>query len=555
MADDGMDAFAGLEPETGDDGQANGVTDAFGHLEDGDDGEMAAGGNVEGGAVAVSTSTFSDLHLDDRVVQAVKSKGWEHPSQVQAAVIPHIMNGEDVIAQAKAGTGKTGMFVIPILNQLVKLRDEEAEAAADEAQDATDDMATADEIKEEGAEEKDQNKDDEDKKEKGTQDADKEKEKAKPNAKTAVKDSVKVVVFSHTHEVATMIGELFVSFGAGLGIKTLVAIGGQGNPSRDKHINLITNGAVDVLVGTPGRLAQIAEQKDRISFDNVKFLVVDECDVIFRADEPQTTTQQQDGKEEPKAPQPQRRGKSMRPAVHVTYLRCPRDVQMVCCSATLPQTIRDVCNKYMKNPKVTCLDEGVKLKLDGVEQYFCQCNEEKDKLQELLQVLDRLRFTQGIIFCRSRDRVEDLCARLLEAAYPSKKVFSRDPNRRTTIKQFLDGNFRLLVSTALTGRGFDASSVTLVINYDVPKNPDEYMHHVGRAGRFNSRGIAITFAVTEEDKQVLDDVKSRFVTTINEVPQEFSDEWRQAKATDGADQGDEGDDAAAEEAAAEADDV
>jgi len=134
--------------------------------------------------------------------------------------------------------------------------------------------------------------------------------------------------------------------------------------------------------------------------------------------------------------------------------------------------------------------------------------------------LDALQFNQVIIFVKSVQRAIVLDKLLQECSFPSVAVHSglKQPERIERYKLFKEFQKRILVSTDLFGRGIDIEKVNVVINYDMPTDSDSYLHRVGRAGRFGTKGLAITFAASDEDKKVLEDVQSRFEVNISECP-------------------------------------
>jgi len=145
----------------------------------------------------------------------------------------------------------------------------------------------------------------------------------------------------------------------------------------------------------------------------------------------------------------------------------------------------------------------------------------KKKNKKLVDLLDSLEFNQVIIFVSSVPRTATLSKLLQECNFPSMSMHSRmeQEERIATYKKFKDFASRILVTTNLFGRGVDFERVNLVINYDMPQDEDTYLHRVGRAGRFDTKGLAISFVNgTSEDKEILEGVQKRFVVKINPLP-------------------------------------
>jgi len=166
------------------------------------------------------------------------------------------------------------------------------------------------------------------------------------------------------------------------------------------------------------------------------------------------------------------------------------------------------------------INEGSKLTLHGLQQFYLHL-EEKDKNRKLVDLLDGLEFNQVIIFVRSVERAEMLNKLLNDENFPSICTYGRlaQDKRIDKYKQFKKFNARIMVTTNLLGRGVDFERVNLVISYDMAPAADTYLHRVGRAGRFSTKGLAISFVTTAEDQEVLDQVRKKFVVDLPEMPE------------------------------------
>lgn len=165
------------------------------------------------------------------------------------------------------------------------------------------------------------------------------------------------------------------------------------------------------------------------------------------------------------------------------------------------------------------VDNDSKLTLHGLQQHFVRL-QENEKNRKLTDLLDVLEFNQVVIFVKSVARANELNKLLTECNFPSICIHSGMPQeeRITRYKTFKDFNKRIMVATDIFGRGIDIERVNIVINYDMSDNADSYLHRVGRAGRFGTKGLAITFVTGEEDQKVLDSVQDRFEVSITELP-------------------------------------
>merc|ERR1712139_329664 len=200
----------------------------------------------------------------------------------------------------------------------------------------------------------------------------------------------------------------------------------------------------------------------------------------------------------------------------------PKKKQVMTYSATMTPDIRAVCKKFMSDPHEISVDEDSKLTLHGLLQYYVKL-EEKAKNRKLNDLLDSLDFNQVVIFVKSVQRAVALDKLLVECNFPSIAIHSglQQEERINRYKQFKEFQKRIMVSTDLFGRGIDIERVNIVINYDMPDDSDSYLHRVGRAGRFGTKGLAITFASTDEDAEVLKKVQERFEVNIAEMPNQI----------------------------------
>merc|ERR1712205_79326 len=173
-------------------------------------------------------------------------------------------------------------------------------------------------------------------------------------------------------------------------------------------------------------------------------------------------------------------------------------------SATLSGDIRGVCKKFMNEPHEIFVDDEAKLTLHGLLQYYVKLTE-KEKNRKLNDLLDALEFNQVVIFVKSVQRATALDKLLCECSFPSLAIHSGlgQEERINRYKQFKEFQKRIMVATDLFGRGIDIERVNIVINYDMPEDSDTYLHRVGRAGRFGTKGLAISFTSNEEDAEVL----------------------------------------------------
>jgi len=190
-------------------------------------------------------------------------------------------------------------------------------------------------------------------------------------------------------------------------------------------------------------------------------------------------------------------------------------------SATLSQEVRPICKKFMQNPLEIYVDDETKLTLHGLQQYYVKLDE-KEKNRKLNELLDELQFNQAIIFVKSTLRATELDKLLRECNFPSVAVHSgvSQEERIKRYKAFKDFQERICVATDVFGRGIDIERINLAINYDLPPgDADSYLHRVGRAGRFGTKGLSISFVSSEADQEVLKSIEKRFEVALPEFPE------------------------------------
>merc|ERR1712023_22256 len=212
----------------------------------------------------------------------------------------------------------------------------------------------------------------------------------------------------------------------------------------------------------------------------------------------------------------------MRGDVQKIFMETPKKKQVMMFSATMGTDTRAICKKFMTNPHEISVDQESKLTLHGLLQYFVKLTE-KEKNRKLNDLLDALEFNQVVIFVKSVQRAIALDKSLVECSFPSLSIHSGldQEERINRYKQFKEFQKRIMVCTDLFGRGIDIERVNIVINYDMTDESDSYLHRVGRAGRFGTKGLAISFVTTGEDEEVLKKVQERFEVNIESMPSQI----------------------------------
>merc|ERR1711959_479188 len=212
----------------------------------------------------------------------------------------------------------------------------------------------------------------------------------------------------------------------------------------------------------------------------------------------------------------------MRKDVQQIFIETPKKKQVLMFSATMTADTRALCKKFMQDPHEIRVDEESKLTLHGLLQYYVKL-QEKEKNRKLNDLLDALEFNQVVIFVKSVQRAIALDKLLVECSFPPLAIHSglNQEERIARYKQFKEFQKRIMVCTDLFGRGIDIERVNIVINYDMPEDSDTYLHRVGRAGRFGTKGLAIAFVATDEDQEVLKKTQERFEVKVGELPDQI----------------------------------
>jgi len=309
-----------------------------------------------------------------------------------------------------------------------------------------------------------------------------------------VDGQVSVLVMCHTRELAFQISKEYERFSKFLPtIKVGVFFGGLAI-AKDEQV--LKNNCPHIVVRTPGRILALVKSK-KLPLKNLKHFVLDECDKML---------EQLD----------------MRRDVQEIFRATPHEKQVMMFSATLSKDIRPVCKKFMQDPMEVYIDDEAKLTLHGLQQHYVKLKD-SEKNRKLFELLDVLEFNQVVIFVKSVQRCVALAQLLIEQNFPAIAIHRgmTQEERLSRYQQFKDFQKRILVATNLFGRGMDIERVNIVFNYDMPEDTDTYLHRVARAGRFGTKGLAITFVSDEGDAKILNEVQDRFEVDITELPDEI----------------------------------
>ncbi|KAI1796229.1 DEAD-domain-containing protein [Ganoderma leucocontextum] len=295
------------------------------------------------------------------------------------------------------------------------------------------------------------------------------------------------LVLSPTRELATQIQSVVLALGDYMNVQCHACIGGT---SIGEDIRKLEYGQ-HVVSGTPGRVFDMIRRRS-LRTRNIKMLVLDEADELLN--------------------------KGFKDQIYDVYRYLPPATQVVLLSATLPYDVLEMTTKFMTDP-IRILVRRDELTLEGIKQFFVAVEKEDWKFDTLCDLYDTLTITQAVIFCNTRRKVDWLTEKMRTANFTVSSMHGEmaQKERDAIMAEFRSGTSRVLITTDVWARGIDVQQVSLVINYDLPANRENYIHRIGRSGRFGRKGVAINF-VTVDDVRILRDIEQYYGTQIDEMP-------------------------------------
>ena len=375
--------------------------------------------------------TFAELGLNEQILAGVATLGFNAPTPVQAAAIPAVLAGKDVVASAQTGTGKTAAFMLPTLQRIA--------------------------VEKPGGAEK--------------TDAKERNAAAGRNAKRNTKHNAypRALIITPTRELAAQIDDVAKSVCASTGQQAVIVTGG----ARYKHQITALQKGCDVLVATPGRLIDLLDKK-HTSLENIQVLVLDEADRMLDM--------------------------GFWPSVRRIMEQLPKAHQTLLFSATLPASITSTIDALLKDP------ERIEIARTGqtaatIEQHLCSVTQGQ-KPQLLKALIDSFDPApeRVLVFCRTKSRVDSIYKNLKVAGLKVDVMHADRPQkaRARALERFRSGAIQVLVATDVMSRGIDIQGIDAVINFDVPLDPEDYVHRIGRTGRAGAAGQAFTFMGPDE---------------------------------------------------------
>ena len=387
--------------------------------------------------------TFAELGLNEQILAGVATLGFNAPTPVQAAAIPAVLAGKDVVASAQTGTGKTAAFMLPTLQRIAVEKPDGAEKPDDRRNAAAERDAAAG-----------------------------PNASAKRNAKrgdTKRNAYPRALIITPTRELAAQIDDVAKSVCASTGQQAVIVTGG----ARYKHQITALQKGCDVLVATPGRLIDLLDKK-HTSLENIQVLVLDEADRMLDM--------------------------GFWPSVRRIMEQLPKAHQTLLFSATLPASITSTIDALLKDP------ERIEIARTGqtaatIEQHLCSViqGQKPQLLKALIDSFDP-EPERVLVFCRTKSRVDSIYKNLKAAGLKVDVMHADRPQkaRARALERFRSGAIQVLVATDVMSRGIDIQGIDAVINFDVPLDPEDYVHRIGRTGRAGAAGQAYTFMGPDE---------------------------------------------------------
>lgn len=302
------------------------------------------------------------------------------------------------------------------------------------------------------------------------------------------KTCCQAIVLAPTRELAKQSYNVITSLGSYTKTNCVGCIGGT-------RVSYDLSGA-HVVVGTPGRIYDMIG-KNIVNTDNVNLLILDEADDLL--------------------------DKGFKDQIYQIFKLIPREAQIVLVSATIPHEVIEITKKFMNDP-IHILVKQEELTLEGIKQFYINVEREMYKLNTLIDLYETLTISQTVIFVNKKRTVDYLSNQMNDKGFTVSSIHGdmEQKERDKTMQEFRTGSSRVLITTNLLARGIDVQQVSLVINFDMPPSKEDYLHRIGRSGRFGRKGVAINF-VTEGDVNILRSIEEFYHTQIEEMPMNVAD--------------------------------
>ena len=305
-------------------------------------------------------------------------------------------------------------------------------------------------------------------------------------------NSNQVLIMAPTHELALQITTVIRNLSAmmdGIRVKTII-----GGSSIITDIAEMREKPPHIIVGCPGRIYDMIKRR-HINSNTLKLVILDEADEMLSS--------------------------GFKEQVYDIFQYLPKQTQIALFSATLPSNIYQISNTFMNNPVNICV-KTESLTLEGIKQYYIAIENDMQKYLTLKDLYQHISVAQCIIYSNSVSRVINLYNAMKEDSFPVCCIHSNmtKNEREQSFNEFRNGSARVLISTNVTSRGIDIQQVSVVINFDLPKDIHNYLHRIGRSGRWGRKGCGINF-ITRSDTDKMKEIQTYYSTQIEELPANF----------------------------------
>ena len=301
--------------------------------------------------------------------------------------------------------------------------------------------------------------------------------------------ATQALIMAPTRELSFQIKRVFDAIGSMMpNLVSQLLVGGT---STDADSEMLMKNPPHVVIGCPGRIHDMMRRK-RLNTKQLKLIILDEADEML--------------------------SHGFNEQIYNIFQFLPTEIQVALFSATMPPEIATLTDKFMREP-VKILVKAEQLTLEGIEQYYVALETDEHKYEALKDLYGVLSLSQSIIYCNSVRRVQDLYEAMTTDNFPVCRIHSNmeKGERQENFNEFTSGKMRVLISSNVTARGIDVQQVSTVINFDIPKCVNTYLHRIGRSGRWGRKGMGINF-VTKRDIHHMKQIEQHYHTEIKELP-------------------------------------
>jgi translation initiation factor 4A len=300
------------------------------------------------------------------------------------------------------------------------------------------------------------------------------------------------LILAPTRELAQQIKKEISDIGQHMAVKVLDCVGG----TRVREDMEKLAAGVHVVVGTPGRVSDMI-RRGNLVVSNIKIFVLDEADQML--------------------------DRGFKEQIYEILQTLQETIQICLFSATMPLDILQLIETFTRDP-VRILVKQDELTLEGIRQFYIALDDEQWKMHTLIDLYGTLTVTKAVIFCNTRRKVEFVTEKMTEQKFSVSSMHGEmtAQEREKIMSDFRLGSTRVLITTDLLARGIDVQQVSLVINFDIPNNRENYIHRIGRSGRFGRKGVAINLVLPQE-ASCIEDIKNFYHTNIIEMPKQVAD--------------------------------